>query len=110
MKLISLDELPETGVSHNPEIRKRTMLARGDVPHLTNFARSVLLPGQVASAHSHAGMHEVFFVASGDGLIHIDGAPHRLAPGTCVAVEPGERHEITNDGPAPLVLLYFGIE
>lgn len=110
MKLISLEDLPEAGVSHNPEIRKRTLLARGDVPRLTNFARAVLLPGQSVRAHRHADMSEVFFVAAGRGLIRIEGAEHALAEGTCVAVEPGEAHEVVNTGGEGLVLLYFGVE
>ncbi|HEY0003237.1 MAG TPA: cupin domain-containing protein [Pyrinomonadaceae bacterium] len=110
MKIISLADLPEEGVTHNPEIKKRVLLRRGDVAHLTNFTRSELLPGQAASAHSHRDMFEVFFVQSGEGLMRVDDKEYGIEAGVCVTVEPGESHEILNTGAARLVLLYFGIE
>jgi mannose-6-phosphate isomerase-like protein (cupin superfamily) len=110
MKKMSLEQLPREGVSHDPQISKRVMLRRGDVPHLTGFSRAVLLPGQTARVHEHRDMFEVFFVESGEGVMLLDGAPQRLEPGVCVLVEPGERHEITNNGESDLVLNYFGVE
>ncbi len=110
MKKTSLDQLPHEGVSHDPEIKKQVMLRRGDLPHVTAFARSTLLPGQTAHAHAHSDMFEVFYVEGGHGVMRIANAEHRLERGVCIMVEPRERHEITNDGTADLVLLYFGIE
>lgn len=56
-------------------------------------------------------MFEVFYVESGTGVITIDGAEHTLERGVCVLIEPGELHEITNNGAdSELVLSYFGIE
>jgi mannose-6-phosphate isomerase-like protein (cupin superfamily) len=109
MKLVRLAEVPDEPVSHNAAIRKRVMLASGDVPNVTQFAQSVFRPGQVAAVHVHRDMAEVFLVTTGEGAIEIDGAAHRLTPGTCVAVHPGERHEIRNDGSVDLVLTYFGV-
>jgi hypothetical protein len=48
MKRIILADVPEEGVSHNPEIKKQVLLRKGDLPHLTNFSRSRLLPNQSA--------------------------------------------------------------
>jgi quercetin dioxygenase-like cupin family protein len=110
MKKVSLADVPEEGVSHDPQIRKRVLLRRGDVPHLTNFTRSRLAPGQHARAHAHAGMHEVFYVESGDGVIKVEAKEVSLETGVCIAVAPGERHEITNTGSDDLVLIYFGVE
>ena len=110
MKIVSLADVPEEGVSHDPEVKKRVLLCRGDVPRLTNFSRARLLPGQTARAHRHPDMSEVFFVEEGAGVIRVEGVEYTLAPGTCVAVEPGEEHEIVNAGVENLVLLYFGVE
>ena len=109
MKLVRLDALPVEGVSHNSRITKRVMLRRGELPHLTQFAQSRLRPGEIASAHAHADMVEVFLVEAGEGTIIVDGVPHALSPGSCIAIEPGESHEITCMGNAELVLTYFGI-
>lgn len=109
MKLTGLDQVPEASVSHNPAIKKRVMLHRDDLPHLTNFSQARFAPGQVADGHSHTDMAEVFFVESGQGTITVDDQPYPLRPGTCIAIEPGERHEVANTGSEMLVLTYFGL-
>ncbi|MEM9088308.1 MAG: cupin domain-containing protein [Cyanobacteria bacterium P01_F01_bin.53] len=109
MKLTSLNELPVEAVSHNPAIKKQVMLRMGDLAHLTNFSQARFQPGQVAEAHTHADMNEVFFVESGTGKIVIDGEPHDLLPGVCIAVTVGESHEVSNTGNEELVLTYFGL-
>jgi mannose-6-phosphate isomerase-like protein (cupin superfamily) len=110
MKKVSLTDVPEEGVSHDPEIKKRVLLRRGDVPHLTNFSRSRLAPGQNVSAHAHANMYEVFHVEQGTGVMKINDEELRLDAGVCIVVSPGERHEIANTCDADLVLCYFGVE
>ncbi|MEO1373710.1 MAG: cupin domain-containing protein [Cyanobacteria bacterium J06635_10] len=109
MKFTSLNDLPQEAVSHNPEIKKKVMLRFGDLPHLTNFSQARFAPGQLAAAHAHQDMCEVFFVESGSGLIRIDNQEYPLLPGSCVAVEVGEVHEIVNNGTDELVLTYFGL-
>lgn len=109
MKLTNLHQVPEESVSHNPAIKKRVLLRSHDLPPLTNVAQACFAPGQVAPGHSHSDMVEVFFVEAGQGTITVDGEAYPLAPGTCVAVEPGEHHEIANTGPIPLTLTYFGL-
>ena len=109
-KIVSLADLPERRVSHNPEIEKKVMLEAGDLPHVTNFSQATFGPGQSASPHAHADMVEVFFVEAGAGTIRVDGESHPLEMGTCVAVFPGEVHEVLNTGSTELVLTYFGVE
>lgn len=109
MKQVSLSQIPEQGVSHNPAIRKKVMLQAGELPHLTNFAQARFAPGQVAAAHAHRDMCEIFFVEAGTGTIVIDGIPYPLNPGTCIAVEVGEVHEVANTGSEELVLTYLGL-
>jgi quercetin dioxygenase-like cupin family protein len=109
MKLTALSQLPPEPVSHNPAIQKKVMLRSGDLPHLTNFSQARFTSGQVAAAHAHLDMCEVFFVESGFGVIQINGQSYRLEPGVCVSVEPGEVHEVSNPGTEELVLTYFGL-
>lgn len=109
MKFISLNQLPEESVVHNPAIKKKVMLRKGDLPHLTNFSQSRFASGEIAGAHSHPDMAEVFFVEAGKGTIYIDGEKFPLLAGNCIAVEPGEVHELINDGTEELVLTYFGL-
>ena len=109
MKRIQLNELADQGVSHNTAIRKKVMLQPGDIPHLTNFSQATFAPGQVATAHAHADMYEVFFVSAGTGTMAVNGTDQALSPGVCILVEPGDIHEVVNTGKAPLVLTYFGV-
>jgi mannose-6-phosphate isomerase-like protein (cupin superfamily) len=109
MKHTRLTDLTAQGVSHNAAIRKKVMLQPGDLPHLTQFAQAQFPPGTVAGAHQHPDLHEVFLVESGTGEIIIDGQPYPLTPGVCVAVAPGEIHEVSNTGAELLTLTYFGI-
>jgi mannose-6-phosphate isomerase-like protein (cupin superfamily) len=106
----SLNDLPEDSVSHNPEIKKKVMLRFGDLPHLTNFSQARFAVGQTASAHAHQDMYEVFFVQAGEGVIRINNQEYPLLPGNCVAIEPGEVHEVINSGSNELVLIYFGLQ
>ena len=109
MKITNLNSLPQKQVSHNPEITKKVMLTDRDIPHLTNFSQATFAPGQVASAHSHHDMHEVFFVSAGEGIMRIDAKEYALTPGVCIAIATGETHEVINTGRSNLVLTYFGI-
>lgn len=109
MKITSLSTLPEEAVSHNPAIKKKVMLRLGDLPHLTNFSQACFAPGQIASAHSHTNMCEVFFVEAGEGTIWINTVPYPLHSGVCIAVEAGETHELCNTGTTELILTYFGL-
>jgi quercetin dioxygenase-like cupin family protein len=109
MKRAVLGDLPEESVSHNPAIKKKVMLRLGELPHLTNFSQARFAPGQIAAAHAHTDMCEVFFVEAGQGLIRIDQQDYSLSAGVCIAVEPGETHEVQNTGSTELVLTYFGL-
>ena len=109
MYLSSLATVPGEPVSHNPAIEKRVLLRAGTLPPVMQFAEARFAPGQVAPAHAHADMAEVFLVTQGTGTITIDGRAYPLPTGACVAIEPGEVHELANTGAEPLVVLYFGV-
>jgi mannose-6-phosphate isomerase-like protein (cupin superfamily) len=109
MKLIKINELPETGVSHNSKIRKRVLVGNGEIKGVTNFSRAVFPPGEKAGSHLHNDMAEVFTCESGCGEIRIDDVGYVFAAGTTVVVEPGEVHEIINSGSTELIVSYFGM-
>jgi mannose-6-phosphate isomerase-like protein (cupin superfamily) len=106
----NLRDLERQTVSHDPDIAKAVIIRPGEVANLTNFSQAWFQPGQIAGAHAHADMLEVFFVRSGNGVISVDGKSHVLEANTCVVVQPGETHEIRNSGEQVLELLYFGIQ
>ncbi len=109
MKVVTLTDLPEEGVSHDPQLLKKVMIRGGEVPHVKQFARLWMAPGDVAHAHAHAAEYEIVFVESGEGIVRVNGRRIRIAEGTCVIFELRETHEITNPGPGDLVLIYFQV-
>jgi len=60
MKIVSLAELQDQQVSHNPSIKKRIMIAPGELGELTNFSQAVFPIGEIAPLHQHENMDEVF--------------------------------------------------
>ncbi|MEM8501096.1 MAG: cupin domain-containing protein [Pseudomonadota bacterium] len=110
MKVSSLENTIESEVSHNARIKKKLLVSNGEVSHLTNFSRAIFPPGEIAGAHSHSDMTEIFLVESGEGVFLIDEKSVPLKAGTCVTVTPNEVHELRNTGSDQLIVLYFGIE
>lgn len=59
--------------------------------------------------HSHIDMTEVFYIESGCGEIEVDERCIALPQGSCITIEPGERHELRNVGDGDMAVVYFGI-
>jgi len=110
MKMVSLQDLPEEGVSHDPDLMKKVMIRQGQLPHLKSFAQLRMTPGQVAHAHAHEHLYEIFLIETGEGTLDVDGTEQKVTAGTCVIFEPSEIHEVSNRGSDELVLTYFGLE
>ena len=110
MRVVHSDDLTETEVSHNALLKKKVLVGKGEIENMVYFSRAVFPPGEIAGAHSHDDMTEVFFVESGEGQAEVDGRCINLPPGSCLTVEPNESHEIKNTGAEDLVLLYFGVK
>lgn len=109
MKIADLDAVTPEGVSHDPSILKRVLMRRGDVPHVMQVARATFSPGQVARAHAHPDMWEIFICESGAGSAIVDGETVELHAGRCIIVEPGESHELRCDGVMPMVVTTIAI-
>lgn len=110
MKLASLANTPVTAVSHNPAIFKQVLLGYGEFSPLTGFAQATFPPGEIAYAHQHSDMLEVFFILSGEAVMTVDGVDYALPAGSCIAIEPGESHELRNASQTgEMRVTYFGI-
>lgn len=68
-------------------------------------ATMILQPGQSTGGPSnyHQESDQWLYVTAGTGEATIDGETVGLEPGDLVLIEPGETHEITGTGDAPLV-------
>jgi mannose-6-phosphate isomerase-like protein (cupin superfamily) len=61
--------------------------------------------GAPVRLHRHA-QGEAYYILSGRGVLHIDGAEHPLEPGTTAFIPGGLWHAARGVGPEPLRLLY----
>ncbi len=59
----------------------------------------LLRPGDALSAHKHAEVEETFFFETGAPKLIVNGVEHRVRTGDVFRLEPGEAHDIVNDGP-----------
>lgn len=109
MKIIRFEDALWSAVSHNPNIKKRLLLDDGEIPHITTLSQAVFRPGDIADAHAHEDMAEVFMVTSGSGSMRINGREYPLHSNVVVVAEPHDTHEIANTGTENLVLTYFGV-
>ena len=76
---------------------------------LTNFSQACFPPGTTAPVHRHADMVEIFLVQSGTACMTVEGIEHTLTAGSCIVIEPGEDHELSNASTTEaMVVIYCG--
>lgn len=109
MQVTSLATLPLESVSHNAAIKKQVFLRNGELGPVTQLARAVFKPGDIAPGHAHLDMGEVFLVLEGTLTITVDGETTTHGPGTCLALEPNENHELSNQSDEDLAILTLGV-
>lgn len=109
MKIITLDSLPIGTTSHNKAGKKQQMVGPDTISHLHQFSRVSFTPHEIVKEHLHPEMYEVMFVEDGAGVMKIDGVEYPVSKGTCVTVEPNEKHEVRVTGSENLTLLVIAI-
>lgn len=73
---------------------------------IASYGRAVVIPGIATEPAVYEGEVENLCVASGEGLLDLDGEEHRLIPGTSLAIPPGQVHRFRNPGSAELEFIY----
>lgn len=109
MKLVHTNQVPEVGVSHNEDIKKKVFLEKGFIPQLMTFGSATFKPGQSVETHKHDTMFEVFYIQSGKAEFVVENEKIEVAPGDCITLEPGEEHSQSNPFDENVTWLYFGI-
>jgi mannose-6-phosphate isomerase-like protein (cupin superfamily) len=93
--------------------RKTLRFGRGFRVALTNrraqAAEMIIAPGKSEGdpGNRHRGADQWLFVVTGRGVAIVNGKRSPLREGTLLLIERGDRHEIRNDGDAPLRTLNF---
>ncbi len=97
-KLFPFAQLPH--LHSTRDTRDRLDLITDNVPVNAKAVRAdriVYHPGDTAARHYHTDCHHVFYVLSGNGILHVGDGNHRLAPGMVAVVAPNEVHWFEND-------------
>ena len=109
MKITNKKNLPEVGVSHNPEIKKKVFIDDQEIPKLMMFGEATFKPGQFVEKHSHNTLFEVFYICSGKAIFNINGNDIEVREGDCIRIEPKEEHYQNNPFDLDVTWMYFGI-
>jgi quercetin dioxygenase-like cupin family protein len=109
MKIVNSASVPEVGISHNPDIKKKVFITNGNIPKLTTFGSATFKPGQFVDTHKHDTMFEVFYIQTGRARFTINNQEVELNPGDCLTIEPGETHSQINPYDEDVTWLYFGV-
>jgi len=97
-KLFSKEQLPHWRSTR--DTRDRMDLVTENVPvdaYHIRADRIIYHPGDTAAKHYHTDCHHLFYILSGEGLIHVDEGSFRLSPGMVVIIQPNEVHWFEND-------------
>jgi quercetin dioxygenase-like cupin family protein len=65
-----------------------------------------IAPGGRIREHSHGGQIEIQVCFRGHGQVVVEGTSHPLVPGTACFLGYDVRHELINEGPEELVMLW----
>lgn len=97
------------GDAADPVVTWRTLLSADRTPSsgLTMGVAEVMgRVGGEARLHRHA-QAEAYYVLSGRGVLHLDGAEHALSAGSTAFIPGDAWHAAVGVGPEPLRLLYI---
>jgi mannose-6-phosphate isomerase-like protein (cupin superfamily) len=72
-----------------------------------NVTHVRIKPGETVPRHTHDDEDQVYWVASGEGFVELDGIRTDVAAGSGVLIPLGTEHLITNTGSVPLDYVFF---
>jgi mannose-6-phosphate isomerase-like protein (cupin superfamily) len=105
MKVVHSSEIPEPLQTPSGEIISELIgNASGDQPN-HSLAYIVIPPGKSSAPHLHQQSQESYFILAGEGQMHVDQHEFIITPGQVCYIEPGETHQISNQGVNDLVFL-----
>lgn len=109
MNIIHTSRIPEEGVSHNPEIKKKVFIRKGEIPALMNFSSALFKPGDGVDFHMHETMTEIFYITEGKVLFSTLEKDFEVEAGDVISIAAGEMHKQSNPFDENAGWTYFGI-
>lgn len=104
MDVIQRDEVKSFTTKDGSEIRE-LLAYRNSCIENQSLAEAILPPGAATDEHYHPKTEEIYYLLEGTGLMRIEEDERYVKPGDAIAIPPGKRHTIQNNGDIPLRFL-----
>ena len=80
------------------EFGVRTLLEEEFESSLAYVRELVLKAGSSVGIHEHQGDEEIYYIASGQGLMMVDDEKHQVKSGDAILTRSGSCHGLLNEG------------
>lgn len=104
MDIVNLSQAPPFVTKDGSEIRE-ILAHRNSCLRNQSLAEATIPHGGATQEHYHALTEEIYFITHGSGRIRVGNEDRDVGPGDAVAIPPGVRHKLWNQGDGPLRLL-----
>jgi mannose-6-phosphate isomerase-like protein (cupin superfamily) len=107
MKLTSIDQIKSPLVTPAGEVIFELVGQGESAGEISShsLAQIQIPPGKSSSFHYHKVSEETYFILEGQGWMSLDGREFTLNPGQAILIQPGEIHQICNQGEKELKFL-----
>jgi mannose-6-phosphate isomerase-like protein (cupin superfamily) len=108
MLIVNRDDAQIVRTPHNSEIRPLIDRTTSSITQCS-LAEEILPPGCSVTPHHHGILEEIYYIASGRGLMTVGQDSREVGAGDAVYIPRGHRHSLKNTGSEPIkVLLVCG--
>ena len=99
-----MKDCPEFVAGDNCMLRELLHPDKAPLALRYSFAHAMVTPGQTTWLH-RLTTSEVYYILSGEGIMHINEETSRVGPGDVIYIPPHASQQITNAGASDLVFL-----
>src|SRR5947199_9372940 len=103
MHIQNLNLVPAFTTKDGSEIRELLAYRNSGIRN-QSLADARLPAGSSTQEHYHARTEEIYFILTGEGRMRIEGELADVKAGDAIAIPPGKKHKLWNNGPNTLRL------
>ncbi len=104
MDIKNLADTPAFTTKDGSEIRELLAHRNSAIRH-QSLAEARLPAGAATQEHYHAKTEEIYFITAGAGRLRIEDETRDVQAGDAIAIPPGKKHKLWNNGADTLRLL-----
>lgn len=104
MEVLQRDDCTPFVTKDGSVIRELLAHRNSSIRH-QSLAEAIVGPGIRTASHFHPKTEEIYYILSGEGIMHLAGQERAVSRGDAIAIPPGSVHWIENKSPVDLVFL-----